>query len=80
MITDFGILKDGMSNLAGILRLMQDLDVKVHLGAETVSIEKSGKQVTGITLASGETFAADYVVSNMEVILPEKLLEGLRRW
>ena len=68
---DYGLwyVQGGMYNLArGLGRLLDDLGVEVRLNSEVASIDRKGNRVTGITLASGETLAADYVVCNMEVI------------
>lgn len=67
----------GMYNLArGLGRLLDDLGIKVRLESAVASINKGGVGVTGVTLASGETIAADYVVSNMEVIPAYRKLLG----
>jgi len=74
---DYGLwyVKGGMYNLArGLDKLLADLGVKVRLGSEVGEINQSGKTVTGVTLKSGETFPADYVVCNMEVIPAYKKL------
>ncbi|MBF0430452.1 MAG: phytoene desaturase [Fibrobacteria bacterium] len=74
---DLWYVKDGMYNLArGLKRLMDDLQIKIHLGSEVRRIEKSGSNVTGIRLENGETRKADIVVSNMEVIPAYKELLG----
>lgn len=68
---DYGLwyVKGGMYNLArGLGRLLDDIGVTVSLDSEVASIDRNGRRVTGVTLASGETIAADYVVCNMEVI------------
>lgn len=70
---DYGLwyVEGGMYNLArGLERLVRDLGIGLRLGAEVASIDRapSGKDVSGVTLANGETLAADYVVCNMEVI------------
>ena len=68
---DYGLwyVRDGMYNLArGLEKLMRELEVKIHLNADVASINKSGKNVTGITLADGSKHDFDIVVSNMEVI------------
>lgn len=67
----FGLwyVEGGMYNFALALeKLLAELNVSVHLNSEVTAITSSGTSVTGITLANGETVAADLVVSNMEVI------------
>ncbi len=74
---DYGLwyVKGGMYNLArGLDELLSDLGVKVHLNSEVGEINRTGKEVTGVTLKSGETLSADYVVCNMEVIPAYKKL------
>lgn len=74
---DYGLwyVRGGMYNLAnGLGKLMQELDIPIHLGAEVQEIEKSGKSVTGIRLADGTTHEADIIVSNMEVLPAYKKL------
>ena len=59
----------GMYNIArGLGRLMEELNIQVHLDAEVSSIDHSGDRVTGITLRDGRRVSADTVVCNMEVI------------
>lgn len=71
--------KGGLYNIArGYVKLMEELGVEIHLNAEVTRILKSGKHVTGIELADGETVNADVVVSNMEVIPAYKRLLGER--
>jgi diapolycopene oxygenase len=70
-------VRGGMYNLArGLGRLMEDLGVRVHLGAEVTRILKQGKRVEGVELAGGETVQGDIVVSNMEVIPAYQKLLG----
>ncbi len=67
----FGLwyVRGGMYNLArGYRRLLEELGVEVHLGAEVVRIPRDGDRVTGVELADGTRVEADAVVSNMEVI------------
>ena len=67
----FGLwyVRGGMYNLArGMERLLQELNVPIHLNTEITQINKSGDTVTGIVTVNGEPFSADLVVSNMEVI------------
>jgi diapolycopene oxygenase len=73
-------VKGGMYNLArGFGRLMEELGVKVHLGAEVVELPRTpdGRRVTGVRLEGGEEHRADVVVSNMEVIPAYKRLLGV---
>lgn len=68
-------VKGGMYNLArGLGKLMDELEIRVHLGADVQEIEKSGRKVTGIRLADGTTHHADIIVSNMEVLPAYKKL------
>lgn len=76
---DYGLwyVKGGMYNLArGLERLLSEMGVEVRLDTEVSSIDRSGRDVTGVTLAGGETLAADYVVCNMEVIPAYRHLLG----
>lgn len=69
--------KGGMYNLArGYGRLMEDLGVAVHTGAEVASITRHGERVRGVVLADGREVQADAVVSNMEVIPAYRRLLG----
>lgn len=68
---DYGLwyVRGGMYELArGLGKLMDEMDIPIHLGADVQEISKSGKTVTGLTLADGKSHSADIVVSNMEVI------------
>ena len=69
---DYGLwyVKGGMYNLArGLGRLLEDLDIRVRLGQEVGSIDRSGgRVVSGVTLEGGSRLTADYVVCNMEVL------------
>jgi diapolycopene oxygenase len=66
----------GMYNLArGMERLLTELGVGIHLNCEVTAIEREGRRVTGVT-AGGEHHAADWVVSNMEVIPAYRELLG----
>lgn len=59
----------GLFELArGLHRLLEDVGVAVHLGAEVTAILEAGRRVRGIRLADGTEVAADWVISNMEVI------------
>ncbi len=71
-------VRGGMYNLArGLERLLRELGVTVHLGAEVVKILKtSPDRVDGVELADGSRHLAHTVVSNMEVIpCYQRLLE-----
>ena len=72
-------VRGGMYNLArGLGRLMQDLGVRVHLGAEVVEITRQGSRVDGVVLRDGTRHAAEVVVCNMEVIPAYERLLGER--
>lgn len=72
-------VKGGMYNLArGYARLMEELGITVHLGAEVVQITTgSPGRVNGVRTKDGTEHHADVVVSNMEVIPAYKRLLGL---
>lgn len=71
--------KGGVYAIArGYQKLMEDLGVGVHLDSEVTRILRSGKTVTGVELADGQSVGADAVVSNMEVIPTYKRLLGDR--
>lgn len=76
---DFGLwyVRGGMYNLAiGLGKLLDELEISVHLNSNVTKIEKNGKHVTGLRFADGSTRNFDLVVSNMEVIpCYEKLLD-----
>ena len=76
---DYGLwyVKGGMYALAEALgKLMGEMGIKVHLNAGVREITRSGKKVTGVVLDDGNAIAADYVVSNMEVIPAHQRLLG----
>ncbi len=80
---EFGLwyIKGGLYELARAFETrLKELGVTVHLNTKVKSIEKQGKNVTGIKVTSGmgkETFIeSDFVVSNMEVIPAYKELLG----
>ena len=76
---DYGLwyVRGGMYNLAnGLGKVMEEMGIQVHLGADVQEIEKSGKQVTGIRLADNTAHSSDIIVSNMEVIPAYKKLLG----
>jgi diapolycopene oxygenase len=78
---DLWYVDGGLYNIAlGLQRLMDELDIKIHLNAEVSEVRREGNRVTGI-VANGEFHAADIVVSNMEVIPAyEKLLREDRKF
>jgi len=68
---DYGLwyVKGGMYNLArGLDKLVSDIGIEIRFNSEVATINKAGKDVSGVTLKNGETIAADYVVCNMEVL------------
>ena len=79
----FGLwyVEGGLYELArAFARRLVEVGVQICLGHEVVSIERNGHSVTGVTARNerGEmqSLAADYVISNMEVIpASEKLLK-----
>jgi len=67
----------GMYGYARALaRLLEELGVRVHLGAEVVALERSGRRVTGLRLADGRRAAGELVVCNMEVVPAYRRLLG----
>jgi diapolycopene oxygenase len=72
---DLWYVDGGLYNIArGLGRLLEELDIKVHLNAEVGEVRQENSRVTGL-VANGKFHAADIVVSNMEVIPAyEKLL------
>lgn len=76
---DYGLwyVKGGMYNLArGLDQLVSDIGIRIRFNSEVETINQSGKDVTGVTLKTGETIAADYVVCNMEVLPAYRKLLG----
>lgn len=68
---DYGLwyVSGGMYELAkGMERLMREIGVQIHLGADVEQITREGKAVNGLRFTDGTTVLADIVVSNMEVI------------
>ena len=71
---------------------LNETGVRIHLNHRVLAINKQGKQVTGVTAqdphGSNITFAADFVISNMEVIPateqllrePSRVLKRLERY
>lgn len=59
----------GMHGIAeGIVKLGKELGVQFHTGQEVVQLHKTNNHISHAELADGTTIAADYFVSNMEVI------------
>lgn len=56
--------------VAGLVRLLTELGGTLRTGAEVarIDVEPNSRRATGVVLASGETFAADVVVSNGDVV------------
>ena len=76
---DYGLwyVRGGMYELAkGLGRVMEEMGIPIHLGADVERITKSGKTVTGLTLTDGSSHPADIVVSNMEVVPAYQKLLG----
>lgn len=79
----FGLwyVRGGLYELARAFeRRLVELGVDIHLNTEVLSIDRSGDYVTGVKVKNGanktESVAADFVVSNMEVIpASERLLK-----
>ncbi len=69
-------LRDGLYYVPGgmygyaraLARLLEDLGVEIHLNTRVKSIEKQGSKVTSVVTETGQSFVADAVVSNMEVV------------
>ncbi|HEX9036689.1 MAG TPA: phytoene desaturase family protein [Ktedonobacterales bacterium] len=53
--------------VAGMGRLLESLGGQIHLDSPVAEILAAKRRVTGIRLGSGETFAADAIVSNADV-------------
>ena len=65
---DLWYVDGGLYQLAlGLRRLMNELGIKINLNAEVSEIRRDGARVTGM-VANGTFYAADILVSNMEVI------------
>ena len=66
---DLWYVDGGMYNLArGLRRLADELGVRFHFNAKVARIATDGHRVQQVVTEGGEAFAADYVVSNAEVI------------
>ena len=53
--------------VSGLVKLIESLGGQVRLGEEVRKISLAGQRATGVVFASGETLAADIVVSNADV-------------
>lgn len=76
---EFGLLyvDGGLFELArGLRRLLEDIGVGIHLGAEVVAILPEKDRARGIRLANGTEIMADVVISNMEVVPAHRSLLG----
>ncbi|MFC5051114.1 phytoene desaturase family protein [Rubritalea spongiae] len=74
---DYGLwyVRGGMYNLAeGLKKLVEELEIPIHLNADVKEITTENKKVTGIKLSNGEFYPSDLIVSNMEVIPTYKKL------
>ncbi len=70
-------IRGGMYNLArGLTQLAQELGVEIHLDTEIVHLDSEGQRIRRARSLDGREFAADIVVSNMEVIPALKNLLG----
>ena len=56
--------------------LARTLGVRLHTGARVAAIERDGRRVRGVRLASGERLAANVVVMNGDAATTEALLDG----
>jgi diapolycopene oxygenase len=66
---DLWYVDGGMYNIAiGLRRLMDELQIPIHLNSPIASIKTDQDRVTGIETRDGHFHPADIVVSNMEVI------------
>lgn len=82
-------IKNGMFNLSnGMVRLLKELNVELHLNTQVNRILVSGDRVTGVRLYNGTEIPAEIIVSNMEVIpayetllhIPAKQISRLARF
>jgi phytoene desaturase len=67
----------------GLVRLIEGQGGVVRCGAEVAQITVQGRRATGVRLASGETIAADVVVSNADSAWTYRYLlppDARRRW
>lgn len=86
---DLWYVEGGMIRLARAMQtLATELGVGLHFNHEVTGIDRDGRQATGITLKDGTRHAADYVVSNMEIVpacerllkAPPSFMRRLRRF
>ncbi len=73
---DLWYVDGGLYGIAqGLLRLMEEIGVRVRLNTEVSEIRRDGRRVTGVVTRDGQFHPADILVSNMEVVPAyEKLL------
>ncbi len=65
----------------GLVRLIRGQRGRVRLGVEVARIRVEGGAATGVELGSGETIAADLVVSNADsAVTHARLLPQAQRW
>ena len=67
----------------GLARMFEDIGGKMHMNARVEEIQVAEGRVTGVGVASGETFPADVVVSNGDVANTYRKLikpEHRRKW
>lgn len=67
----------------GLARMFEDIGGKMHMNARVEEIRVAEGRVTGVGVASGETFPADVVVSNGDVANTYRKLikpEHRRKW
>ncbi len=66
---DLWYVDGGLYNIArGLLRLVNELGIAVHLNSEVAGIRTQNGRVSGMTTTDGTFHPADILVSNMEVI------------
>ncbi len=74
---DLWYVDGGLYHIAhGLGRMMAELPIQLHLNREVARIDTRDARATGVTLADGSSHAADFVVSNMEVIPASRDLLG----
>lgn len=85
---DLWYVDGGMYNIArGILKLLEELGVTLHLNSTVTEILVNKSTATGIRTADGREHGADAVISNMEVLpacrellnLPEQITAPLEK-
>lgn len=66
---DLWYVDGGMYNIArGLVKLLEELGVTIHLNSEVAEITVENSTATGIRTADGLEIQADAVISNMEVL------------